>query len=268
MAVCRSSQRSTPSFFRSAKRRRRAAPSGPRESQAASSAAASDAAPSDQRTRGGDFMHLQLRLSCSDDHFPDQAEASPMERRRSELAQGAAMVGRRIAAIRLPSIAGIRPRMLGHHPVAGDLGDDRGRGDRAALGVPVDDGFRRALPARAGVSVDEHPGGLLAERFDGPGHRQHPRPVDVDRIDLFDAGNADSPPGRLHDAGVERLPFLDRQVLRIVDSVRKLVAVQNYRAGDHRPGERGAAGLIHSCKRLGEFQLDLEATAARHCLSL
>ena len=39
--------------------------------------------------------------------------------------------------------------------------------------------------------------GSKPQRLDRAGHRQHPRPVDVDRVDFLDAGDADAPAERL-----------------------------------------------------------------------
>ena len=54
------------------------------------------------------------------------------------------MVARRVALVVLPAVAGIAGREAGHHPVADDLGHDRGARDRVTVGVAVDD--RRVRP--------------------------------------------------------------------------------------------------------------------------
>ena len=123
------------------------------------------------------------------------------------------VVGRRIAAVMLPAVAGVLAGVFHHHPVARHLGDDRSRGDRAAFGVAVDDRFRRPLPARSRIAVDQHPGRFEPQRLDRARHRQHPRPVNVDAVDLLDRSQADAPGRALHQLAVERLALLQRQFL-------------------------------------------------------
>src|SRR6476620_3191729 len=110
-----------------------------------------------------DFFENQLGMGLSSLDFAHHAKAAPMQWSQSEVVDRAAMIGRRIAAIMLPPISRIAAGILHHHPVAGDLGDDRGGGDRAAFGVAVDDRLRRALPPGASVAVDQHPGRLQAQ---------------------------------------------------------------------------------------------------------
>ena len=155
-------------------------------------------------------------------------------------------------------------RIFGHHPVARDLGDDRGGGDRAALGVAVDDRLRRPLPARAGIAVDQHPGRLDPERLDRASHRQHARPVDVDAVDLLDRGDADATSGDLRELRVKRLALLERQILEIVDPAREFVAVEDAGGGDDRA--RRAARILprRRPRAAAEIELELEGAAAGH----
>src|SRR5206468_10551506 len=95
---------------------------------------------------GDAFFEDQLRLGVARLDRPHRAEASAMERGQPKLDDRPAVIGRGIAAVMVPAVAGIIARIVGHHPVASDLGDDRGGGDRAAFGVAVDDRLRRALP--------------------------------------------------------------------------------------------------------------------------
>src|SRR6185437_8759519 len=75
----------------------------------------------------------------------DRGEAAAVEGGRAEFGERALMLGRGIALVRLPAIAGVRSGMLDHDPVARHLGDDRGGGDRAAFGVARDDRERGPL---------------------------------------------------------------------------------------------------------------------------
>src|SRR4029078_1647138 len=88
--------------------------------------------------------------------------------------------------------------------------------------------------------------------------------VDVDAVDLLDRRDADTPGRAFGQLGVDRFPFGEGQILRIVDAARKAVAIEDARASNHRACERSAASLIDSGKRLREFELELEGTAPRH----
>jgi hypothetical protein len=56
----------------------------------------------------------------------------------AESADRLAVLLRRVSDIGLPAIAGIARRQTAHDPIARDLGDDRGRGDREAERVAFD----------------------------------------------------------------------------------------------------------------------------------
>src|SRR5436190_2008097 len=96
-----------------------------------------------------DFFENQPGLRSSGLDFAHWGETSAMERGQPQGLQRAMMFGRPIAAIVLPAVARPFTGMLGHHPVAGHLGDDRGGGDRTALGVAVDDRLRRSMAEHA-----------------------------------------------------------------------------------------------------------------------
>src|SRR3954471_14077254 len=125
-----------------------------------------------------DFFENQLRLGGPSLDFAYQPEASAVKWRQAKIVDRPSMIGGWIAAVMLPAVARIGVRIFDHHPVAGDLGNDRSSGDRTAFGVAVDDSFRRPLPARARIAVDQHPGRLEPERLDRASHGEHSRPVD------------------------------------------------------------------------------------------
>src|SRR4051812_10570646 len=81
-----------------------------------------------------DFGEDQLGLGIPRLDLAHQAEAAAVERSEAEVVDRAAMVGGRIAAVMLPAVTRILVRIVHHHPIARDFGDDRGGGDRAALG--------------------------------------------------------------------------------------------------------------------------------------
>ena len=62
-----------------------------------------------------------------------------MERRQPELADRHPVLQGRVALVVLPAVPRVASRQQLHHPVADDLGDDRGAGDRVDLGITVDD---------------------------------------------------------------------------------------------------------------------------------
>src|SRR3954453_22493868 len=76
------------------------------------------------RLASTDFCKDELRLRLSRFHFAHEAKAAAVERSKPERLDRAAVVRRRVAAIMLPTIAGILARPLSHHPVARHLGND------------------------------------------------------------------------------------------------------------------------------------------------
>src|SRR5690242_8171361 len=87
------------------------------------------------------FGSQRERHRVQRDRLADQRETAAVERRRPEVAQGAAMIGGGIATVGLPAIAGMQLGVTRHDPVASDLGDDRGGGNRTAFGVAGHDGY-------------------------------------------------------------------------------------------------------------------------------
>src|SRR5262245_20886785 len=72
-------------------------------------------------------------------HGPKRAA---MVRRDTVARNCGLMLGRAVALVALEAVIGVRAGQLGHHSVTGHLGDDRGGGDRQALGVALHDGAR------------------------------------------------------------------------------------------------------------------------------
>ena len=171
--------------------------------------------------------------------LPNPGKGAPMQRCQPERGDAANMLGRRIAAVGFPAIAGIVTRMLGHDPVAGNLGNDRGSGNRPAPGVAGDDCFRRPVPARAGIAVDEDPGGFLRQSRDRAGHRQHAGPVDVELLNLLDRADADANDRDSLQAAENGLPRLQVELLRIVDT--RVPSSRRARCQDRRVRQ------LHAC---------------------
>src|SRR5437763_1815381 len=83
---------------------------------------------------------LQLELLVS-----RALERQAMQGRDAEPLDGVAVLGRRVADVLGEAPAGVQAVGAVHEAVARDLGDDRRRGDRRALGVAVDDRALRPL---------------------------------------------------------------------------------------------------------------------------
>src|SRR6185436_2156894 len=83
----------------------------------------------------------------------DGLEGAPVMHRRPEAAQSFLMLGRAVALVLGETIARTLTVELDHHPVARDLGDDRGRRDRQALAVAFDDGFSQTAELGGAVAV-------------------------------------------------------------------------------------------------------------------
>src|SRR5690606_1438262 len=96
---------------------------------------------------------------------------------------------------------------------------------------------------------------------------QHPRPVDVERVDLLDRGDADAPDASAGELRVELLARRLRQQIGIVDAAREAAAIEDHRGGDDRPGERRAAGLVNAGKGIGMNLFEPEI-GPRHAGSL
>src|SRR6266566_5290303 len=102
------------------------------------------------------------------------------------------VLGRRIAFVRFPAIAGMAPGEAIHQIVADRLGDHRRRRDRVTARITVDDRFVLAAELRTGQAVDEHPRGREAEPMEGALHRENRGPPDVVAIDLVHAGGTEA----------------------------------------------------------------------------
>ena len=140
-------------------------------------------------------------------------EAAPVMNGQPMHTDAGIMRARRIADIGLPAILRMLLMQPAHQPVALDLGEDRGGGDRQGPPVAADDRRRRAGQAgRPEPPVDQRMRRRLPERRDhgqaGARHRQQAGMMDVDRIDLLPAGMGDGMGGMLADRLVQRLALL------------------------------------------------------------
>ena len=130
-----------------------------------------------------------------------------MTRAGAELPERSPVPGNRIALVPCKAVAGMLGIQLLHQRVAGGLGEDRGRGNRQALGIASDDGLLGNLQALETAPIDQHVLGLFREPLDRAVHGEPAGPVDVDTVDLLDRGETHRPGGgRLLDLAGETIP--------------------------------------------------------------
>src|SRR5262245_37615939 len=92
----------------------------------------------------------------------------PVDRGRAEPLEGRLVAGAGVALVQLEVVAREVGGLAPHDAVPGDLGQDRGGGDRQAGGVALDQAAGAAAAAdEVPVAVDEHVGGLEAEAGGG-----------------------------------------------------------------------------------------------------
>ena len=205
-------------------------------------------------------------------------------------AEGFDVLGRAIALVRREAVLRVTGVHLDEHPVAFDLGHDRGERDGEALAVAALDRFVRPGERTQRQAVDEHeerarvgptkefafrarggeegshvPDGQLG---DAAGHREASGPEDVMRGDLHH--RAGGPGGlqlsfglHLRDGFAELGALLRGQLLGVVrpgefpqpGRLAVEAGVEQHRRGDHRAAERPAAGLIHArdARTIGTF---------------
>ena len=82
-------------------------------------------------------------------------EAHAVVRRRAEPEQRRPMLAGAVADVPLEAILWEVGGQRAHQPVAGDLGDDRGGGDRQAERIAADDATHPAGQGRGALAVDQ-----------------------------------------------------------------------------------------------------------------
>ena len=148
----------------------------------------------------------------------------------------------------LPAVPRIARGQAGHHPVAHDLGDDRGARDRVHLRVAIDDvrvGPDQVLEPDDPVPID-HDVLVATEPGDRATHREMGRMVDVELIDLAHGRGADAHgDGTCPDQRREPLALGHREGLRVADAGNSVAArPHDHRGRDDRPAGRGDADLV------------------------
>jgi len=178
-----------------------------------------------------------------------------------------AVLLRRVSDIGLPTITRVTGCQTAHDPIARDLGNDRGRGDREAERVALDHGLHGAGNRRCNSSVDERGIRAYRQHRHGARHRQQSRTQDVKAVYFGHARRADPDTGGTAiGASPERLiadfTLLPGQHLRIIklaaQHFRKAAGLEDHRSGHHRPGERPASGLVDAAHQPVTLPLDRE----------
>src|SRR5688572_12360740 len=192
----------------------------------------------------------------------NERERLAVDRARPEPADRVLVLGRAVTLVALEAVSGMLARELVHEAIAVDLRDDRRRSDRKIEAVALVEAILRHVDAGDRARVDEHVLRPHRQCFDGAPHREQPRVIDVDGVDLRDLGSADgdrargradTPPG-FH-------ALLDIELFRIVDAVELRVRREHDRGRDHGAGERAHADLVDA----GDV---LDAGAPQHALEV
>jgi hypothetical protein len=185
----------------------------------------------------------------------------------TEAANRFAMFRRRVADIGFPTVDRVARRESAHDPVAGHLGDDRGRGDREAEGIALDDGLHGTGQRRGDAAVDKGDIRRHPEQRHRPRHRQQGGAQNIDAVNFDDArrGHPDTR-GSAIDAALQRpeahLALLDAQRFRIVQPgaqrLREAASVEDHGSCDYRPGERATPGFVDPADQPRAALLDPE----------
>ena len=162
----------------------------------------------------------------------------------AQLRERLEMLGHAIAHVALEAVAGMGQPEPRHQPVAGDLGDDRGRRDRGDEPVAADHRLAIAGNRDAIAAVDEdqaRPGRQRAHRA-----RQRPQRslANVVAIDPGRRRERHRDLGAGADLPIELLARFRGELLGIVEPARNARRIEDDRGGDDRPGERSPPRLV------------------------
>src|SRR5882762_9955399 len=171
-----------------------------------------------------------------------------MMARRTKPLNRVQMLGRRIASVRFPEIAGVTRGQQIHQIVAQHLGDDGRRRDGVAPGVAVHDGLVLASELGARQPIDEHVRRDDTEPPRRAFHREDRRAADIEPVDFVDAGRPDRQGvGTLTDLHGELLALQRREHLRVVEPANRLHTHRKHDGrGDHWTSQWTAADFIDS----------------------
>ena len=146
------------------------------------------------------------------------------------------------------TVAGMRGIQRDDLPIAGDLGQDGGGGDRRVGGVPADQGPAQHRQLGAAIAVDVRPieGVASVEQGEhGASHGEHRGVQDIELVDLGDARLGNRPArGVLANLVEQRLAAALGELLGIVEQSDRAGGVEDHGGGNHGTGERTAPGLV------------------------
>ncbi len=182
--------------------------------------------------------------------LPQRPKAHAVQRAGAMHVDGGTVFRRCIACVKTKPIG--REGQMGarHHPVAGDLGDDRGGRDRDRAGVTLDDRLAGANQAGRNVAaISQHHLRPHRQSVHGPSHGIEARLADIRGVDRGRTGGGDSDGCRGHDLVEQAFPLGGRQLLAVVQPFRNAVGIENDGCSNHRTRQGAAAGLVCSGDR-------------------
>lgn len=160
------------------------------------------------------------------------------------------MLLRAVSHVGFPAIDRMAQREAAHELIANLLGDDAGRGDGAAMRVPIHQCIVRIAEFRKRQSIDEDLPGIESreDTVDGAAHGDGGGYADVEAVDLANGGRRDgNAKSALANAGNQSLPLGRAQELRVAKARDALdVGRKDDRRGHHGTRERSATNLIHT----------------------
>ena len=153
-----------------------------------------------------------------------------------------------VALVLAEAILGKLRAEVTHHPVARDLGDDTGRGDRKADAIAIDDGGLGQGKGNDGQAVDQNVLWWIGQGFERDPHGPVGGAQDIDSIDLKMVDHANGPDnfGVTDQLIVNLLAQFGRELFGVLQFSMPKLLRQNRDRRHHRPGQRPASGLIDS----------------------
>ena len=163
------------------------------------------------------------------------------------------MLGHGIAHVALEAVAGMRQAEAPHQPVAGHLGDDRGRRHRQHQRVARHHRLAVAAAIDLHVAVDENELRPYRQRP----HRARQRPQrgaqDVVAVDALDRAERHRHLRGGADFLVQFLALRRAELLGVVQAARDALGIEDDRRRHHRAGERPPARLVAAGDREDAF---------------
>ena len=182
----------------------------------------------------------------------ERLERAPVDVAGAVLANEPRVAWRDVSDVRREPVARIERVHPEHRPVADDLRHDRGRRDRGAPLVAVDDRDVRRRGRPEPEPVDETRLRGRRERMQRTSQPVQVRPVQPGAVDLSRRDDLHGNPGRARKHRPEQLlTVLRRDLLRIIQlrerpnaMVAQRVVVEKNAGNNERAGERAAACLV------------------------